>query len=234
MSRKSPTKVADVRKPAPDAVRSGAAPGDPSPVRDAVLPLPRAWRLHYGDELAGARIAYRLAGAEDAPVIAVMGGISAHRIVGGADGWWPEIVGPGLGIDTRKFCVLGIDYLGGRGESSAPQPGSKFPPLSSDDQAEALRHIVLQLGMKSLHAIVGASYGGMVALCFAARHAALLWSVEDSQKARMFPLRSVRGVWMTRACCSVVFTACSPEDSCGTPGPARRLRSAEAPPGPVL
>lgn len=174
MSRKSPTKVADVRKPAPDAVRSGAAPGDPSPVRDAVLPLPRAWRLHYGDELAGARIAYRLAGAEDAPVIAVMGGISAHRIVGGADGWWPEIVGPGLGIDTRKFCVLGIDYLGGRGESSAPQPGSKFPPLSSYDQAEALRHIVLQLGMKSLHAIVGASYGGMVALCFAARHAALV------------------------------------------------------------
>jgi homoserine O-acetyltransferase len=30
------------------------------------------------------------------------------------------------------------------------------------------------LGLKSLHAIVGASYGGMVALCFAERHAALV------------------------------------------------------------
>ena len=48
----------------------------------------------------------------------------------------------------------------------------------------------------------------------------ILWSVEDSQKARMFPLRSVRGVWMTRACCSVVLTACSKKTS--TP-PAGRL-----------
>ncbi len=36
--------------------------------------------------------------------------------------------------------------------------------------AEVVRH----LGLKSLHAIVGASYGGMVALAFAERHAALV------------------------------------------------------------
>jgi hypothetical protein len=36
------------------------------------------------------------------------------------------------------------------------------------------RAIVLYFGLKSLHAIVGASYSGMVALCFAERHAALL------------------------------------------------------------
>jgi homoserine O-acetyltransferase len=151
-------------------------PGKPidREVNDGAVALPIPWRLHHGDELPNARIAYRLIGPEDAPVIAVMGGISAHRIVSGTDGWWPEIVGPGLGVDTRKFRVLGIDYLGGRGDSSAPAPSSRFPPLSSFDQAEALRHIVLHLGLKSLHAIVGASYGGMVALCFAARHAALV------------------------------------------------------------
>ena len=37
-----------------------------------------------------------------------------------------------------------------------------------------MRHIVRHLGLKSLHAIVGASYGGMVALCFAERYAALV------------------------------------------------------------
>ena len=37
-----------------------------------------------------------------------------------------------------------------------------------------MRHIVEHLGLESLHAIVGASYGGMVALCFAERHAALV------------------------------------------------------------
>ena len=61
-----------------------AAPSDA--VRDGVLDLPRPWRLHYGDDLPQARIAYRLAGPVGAPVIAVLGGISAHRIVGGAEG----------------------------------------------------------------------------------------------------------------------------------------------------
>ncbi len=43
--------------------------------------------------------------------------------------------------------------------------------MSSIDQAEALRQVVLHLGIRALHAIVGASYGGMVALSFAANHA---------------------------------------------------------------
>jgi homoserine O-acetyltransferase len=142
--------------------------------RDDVLRLDRSWRLHHGDELPDARVAYRLIGPEHAPVIAVLGGISAHRIVAGQEGWWPDLVGPGHGIDTRRFRVLGVDYLGGRGGSSAPEPGGTFPPLSSFDQANALEHIVRRAGIGRLHAIVGASYGGMVALCFAERHAALV------------------------------------------------------------
>jgi homoserine O-acetyltransferase/O-succinyltransferase len=129
--------------------------------------------LHYGDELINPRMAFRLAGNEQGPVVAVLGGISAHRMVAGA-GWWPEMVGPGLGVDTRQYRVLGIDYLGGRGDSSTPLAGVPFPPLSSYDQAYALSLIVRHLGLNSLHAIVGASYGGMVALCFAERHADLV------------------------------------------------------------
>ncbi len=157
MSKKSPNKAIEPETGAP-------------PVHDAVLPLSHPWRLHHGDELPNARVAFRLIGPEGAPVIAVLGGISAHRMVSAPDGWWPELVGPGHGIDTRKFRVLGLDYLGGHGGSSAPLPNGRFPPLSSYDQAEALRHIVVHLGLKSLHAIVGASYGGMVGLCFAERH----------------------------------------------------------------
>jgi len=150
--------------------------GKPSHQIDDVLRLPVPLRLHYGDELPDARAAFRLVGPEDAPVIAVLGGISAHRIVAGAEGegWWPEIVGPGLGVDTRHYRILGMDYLGGRGNSSTPQTGGKFPPLSSYDQADALRAIVRHLKLKPLHAIVGASYGGMVALCFAERYAELV------------------------------------------------------------
>jgi homoserine O-acetyltransferase/O-succinyltransferase len=132
--------------------------------------------LHHGETLAGAKIAFRLIGNEQGPLVAVLGGISAHRIIAGspAEGWWPEMVGPGLGIDTRQYRVLGIDYIGGRGESSTPASGTSFPSISSYDQAKALSLIVRHIGAPALHAIVGASYGGMVALSFAERHAQLV------------------------------------------------------------
>jgi homoserine O-acetyltransferase/O-succinyltransferase len=153
---------------------SGVLAGGPSTVIDSVLELPKDWRLHHGDALVNPRVAFRLAGPRDAPVVAVLGGISAHRALIGPEGWWPEIVGPNLGVDTARFRVLGIDYLGGLGGSSTPDGGSTFPPVSSFDQAEVLCRVVLHLGLSGLHAIVGASYGGMVALSFAARHAALV------------------------------------------------------------
>ncbi len=155
-------------------------------VRDEVLALPSPWRLHFGDELSEAQIAFRLTGPADAPVVVALGGISAHRIVCGdkSTGWWGEVAGPGLGIDSRRYRVLGLDYIGGWGASSTPGgtgPGSagpnstsRFPPISAFDQALALSHVTRHLGIESLHAIVGASYGGMVALCFAARYPSLV------------------------------------------------------------
>ena len=143
--------------------------------RDETLSLPAPWRLHFGDVLATANIAYRLAGPAAKPVVVVLGGISAHRVVAAeGNGWWPEIVGPGLGVDTRHYRVLGLDYIGGRGASSTPDGVAKFPPISAYDQAAALKHVVAHLGVKSLHAIVGASYGGMVGLCFAERYPTLV------------------------------------------------------------
>jgi homoserine O-acetyltransferase len=137
---------------------------------DHTLRLPAPWRLHHGDLLEEPRVAYRLIGAKDAPVVAVLGGISAHRFLTAPGGWWPQVVGPCLGVDTAKYRVLGIDYLGGWGGSSTPDGGAPFPPVSSIDQANVLHQVALHLNVGPLHAIVGASYGGMVALNFAARH----------------------------------------------------------------
>ena len=140
---------------------------------DDVLELPSPWALHYGDRLPAARVAYRIEGPAGAPIVAALGGISAHRRVAGGAGWWPALAGPGMGIDTDRYRVLGIDYLGGSGGSSAPDGRSIFPSVSAHDQAAVLAEILQRLGL-CLHAIVGASYGGMVALAFALRHADLV------------------------------------------------------------
>ena len=39
---------------------------------------------------------FRLVGPRDAPAVAVLGGISAHRYLVGPEGWWPAIVGPAI------------------------------------------------------------------------------------------------------------------------------------------
>lgn len=145
-------------------------------VEQGVWSWPSEFLLHHGGSLPAVAIGWRLAGAVDAPVVAALGGISAHRRVFDAqsagEGWWSEAVGPGRALDSTRLRVLGIDYLGASGESTGPVAGGAFPSLSSFDQAEALRGLMRHLSLQRLHAIVGASYGGMVALAFAARYSA--------------------------------------------------------------
>jgi homoserine O-acetyltransferase len=109
-----------------------------------------------------AEVRFEIVGPRGAPVIAVLGGISASKHVTSSvsdpsRGWWEDVVGAGRDIDTRRFQVIGIDYVAG-GESGAP--------VSTTDQAEALATALDRAGIRSLHAVVGASYGGMVALAF--------------------------------------------------------------------
>lgn len=126
--------------------------------------------LAHGGMLAGARIAWSLCGPEGAPVVCVLGGISAGRRVAVAPdgpGWWSEIVAPGAAIDTGRVRVLSIDYLGGNGESTGPRTGTAIRPVDTRDQARAVAAVLDRLRIPRLAAFVGSSYGGMVALAFA-------------------------------------------------------------------
>jgi homoserine O-acetyltransferase len=148
--------------------------------REGVDDIPGGIALHHGGVLPVLRVAWRLAGPVGAPLVVVLGGISGHRRVYGRDGeaagWWQEVAGPGGGFPSADLQVLSFDYLGGSGETSGPAAaaggagGSWFPSVSTYDQAEVLRRLLDHLGIVALDAIVGASYGGMVALAFAERH----------------------------------------------------------------
>jgi homoserine O-acetyltransferase len=143
-------------------------------VREGVLAIPGEIKLHFGGTLESVSIAWRLAGPANAPIVVALGGISASRRVWLPDeprgGWWHEVVGPGLALDTQRFRILSFDYLGASADSTGPRDGAAFPTISAYDQAEVLLRLTNHLGISSLRAIAGASYGGMVALAFGERY----------------------------------------------------------------
>lgn len=139
--------------------------------------LPFTFPLQRGGRLLAGRLAFEQIGSDAAPPVLVLGGISADRhLCAHAEdprrGWWEGCVGAGCAIDPRHWRLLGIDWLGGSGASSGPctEPGEPFPTVTTADQADAIAHLLDELGIGVLHAIVGASFGASVALAFAARH----------------------------------------------------------------
>lgn len=128
------------------------------------MPLP-GFCLGDGQPLSDATVRLRRFGPEGAPVLVVLGGISSDRRVAdvgdGRAAWWPRIVRPGGPVDFDRYQVLGLDLLPGPGEATVRT-------LIPADQARALAAALDHLGIRQLEALIGASYGGMVGLAFAA------------------------------------------------------------------
>ncbi|MGC8520970.1 MAG: homoserine O-succinyltransferase MetX [Steroidobacteraceae bacterium] len=162
--------IAEVRPIEPEhPLRCGPA----ETVREGFFEIPGGLSLHHGGKLPTVRVAWRLAGAANAPVVCALGGISATRRVCLTEqprqSWWAQVAGPGRALDTERCRVLSFDYLGGSGETTGPLAGERFPSISTYDQAEVLARLMDHLGLASLRAIAGGSYGGMVALAFGER-----------------------------------------------------------------
>ena len=111
------------------------------------------------------------AGPSGAPTIVALGGISASRHVcanevDASPGWWESVAGPGRAIDNTRWRLVSFDYLdGGRRGDGRPER-----TVTTHDQADALAAVLDEIGVHCVHAVVGASYGGMVALAFAERY----------------------------------------------------------------
>lgn len=159
------------------------------------LALPQPFVLESGASLNEAKLAWQCVGPADAPLIVVLGGISAHRRAVAQDGrgWWESQCGAGKTLDVERYRVLGIDWLGGCDASTGPKAGgaAEFPAISTGDQARALLLLLNRLGVRRVHLVVGASYGGNVAQQLAAllgdrlRHLVLL---SAAHKAAQFGL----------------------------------------------
>ncbi|MCP5524847.1 MAG: homoserine O-acetyltransferase [Verrucomicrobiales bacterium] len=95
------------------------------------------------------------------------------------DGWWSGFIGPGLALDTRKLCVVCVNYLGGCYGSTGPASinpdtgrpwGSSFPVLRMSDIVDSQMRLLDHLGVRQLRAVIGASIGGYLSILTAARY----------------------------------------------------------------
>lgn len=141
----------------------------------AIAHVPQGLRTEAGEALPPIHVAYRREGPRGAPVVLVMGGITAGRHAtdhapSGTRGWWRDIVRPGGPIDTERCDVLTLDPIGGFGASSGPASQSPWPTprLTTRDHARVLAAWMDTLELSRAITVVGASFGGMVGLALAA------------------------------------------------------------------
>lgn len=123
--------------------------GSPDAACETTPPRPRRSRP----------VAFEANGPPAAPAVVVLGGISADRHVASQDshprsGWWEDVVGRGKAIDTQRYRVISLDY-------AAPAR------VTTHTIAADVVRVLDELGIARAHALVGASFGGMVGLALA-------------------------------------------------------------------
>ena len=145
-----------------------------------------------GDSLPGVTIAYENYGelnAERSNAILLFHALSGsqhaagtNKAVPGTDhrwteelheGWWEGFIGPGRALDTKKYFVICANYLGGCYGTTGPASinpatkkpwGGKFPRVNVRDIVRSQLPLLDHFGIDKLHAVVGTSLGGMMAL----------------------------------------------------------------------
>src|ERR1700694_5306865 len=88
-------------------------------------------------------------------------------------GWWDNLVGPGKPLDTRRFFVVGSNYIGSCFGSTGPASanpatgkpwGAGFPVVTVEDWVAAQARLADHLGIERFAAVIGGSLGAMQAL----------------------------------------------------------------------
>ena len=99
--------------------------------------------------------------------------------VTGRPGWWNQMVGPGLPIDTNRYFVICANVIGGCMGTTGPADadpsggtayGRRFPVITIRDMVRAQAMLLDHLGIETLMAVAGGSMGGMQVLQWAASY----------------------------------------------------------------
>jgi homoserine O-acetyltransferase len=143
---------------------------------------PGEFALECGERLGPVTLAYETYGElneRKSNAILVLHALSGDAHVAGFHegdrnpGWWDAMVGPGKGLDTKKYFVICSNVIGGCRGSTGPSSidvrtgrpyGLRFPLITVKDMVTAQLRLIDHLGIEKLLAVVGGSMGGMQVL----------------------------------------------------------------------
>ena len=164
--------------------------------------------MHRGGHLDSPTLAYETWGelnsAKDNAILIFSGlSPSAHAASAEEDqsaGWWEDMIGSGLPLDTDRYYVICVNSLGSCFGSTGPasinpETGEayrlSFPVLSLEDIANSAHGVVSHLGIDQLHSVVGCSMGGMSGLAYCVMHpqaARSFISISSATRAEPFSI----------------------------------------------
>jgi homoserine O-acetyltransferase/O-succinyltransferase len=122
-----------------------------------------ACKLENGQQITGCKLGYRTFGKLN---VERSNAVLFPSYFSGTSSSLAGFVGAGELIDPTKYFVIAVDAFGD-GVSSSPsnsasQPGPLFPAFTIRDMVSAEYRLATEtLGLKHLHAVTGASMGGM-------------------------------------------------------------------------
>ena len=138
--------------------------------------------LECGKELKGFELVYETYGKlnnESSNAVLICHALSGNHHAAGYHkdsekraGWWDALIGPNKAIDTNKYFVVSPNNLGGCHGTTGPKSinpdtnkvfGPNFPILTVRDWTNSQAVLADHLNIKSWHAVIGGSLGGMQA-----------------------------------------------------------------------
>lgn len=172
--------------------------GDVGPVETHCVTLPEPFKTLRGDVIPEVTLAYEIYGEispEADNVVLVFHALTGSQHAAGINravpeaaelwtdemhvGWWDGFIGPGRALDTDRYAVICVNYLGGCYGSTGPRSphpdtgtpwGSQFPDLALVDIVDAQVKLLDVLGIERIHAVIGGSVGGLMCALIAARY----------------------------------------------------------------
>tara|TARA_A100001011_G_scaffold398894_1_gene505029 strand:+ start:2400 stop:3401 length:1002 start_codon:yes stop_codon:yes gene_type:complete len=107
---------------------------------------------------------------DHAPVVLINHSLTGDANVIGHKGWWSEIVGPNLTIDTHRFSILAFNIPGNGVNDYILE---KYEDFHTGDIAEIFYQGLQILSIQKLFALIGGSIGGGIAWEMAALYPSL-------------------------------------------------------------